>query len=115
MIRIKGIPVEVEIRTRTGEDALNTPVYETRWETVENVLVGQPTSEAAPTETDLPGRAEKLELAIPKGDRHTWTDTRVRLPAPWNGVYRTVGFPRFGIEENIPLCWNAKVTVERYD
>lgn len=115
MIRIKGIPVEVEVRTRAGTDALNAPVYAARWEVVENVLVGQPTSAANATETDLPGRAETLELAIPKGDAHVWTDTRVRLPAPWSGVYRTVGFPKYGIEENVPLCWNAKVTVERYD
>lgn len=114
MIQIKGVPVEVEVRTRAGTDALNAPVYETRWETVENVLVGQPASAANPTSTDLPGRAETLELAIPKGDRHVWTDTRVRIPPPWSGVYRTVGFPKYGVEENVPLIWNAKVTVERY-
>ena len=114
MIHLKGVPVEVQVRRRVGTDALNAPVYEDRWETVENVLVGQTSAEGAPTETDLPGRRETLTLAIPKTDRHVWTDTLVRLPKPWDGVYKTVGFPKAGIEENIPLLWNLQVEAERY-
>lgn len=113
MIHLQGVPIEVLVKTPAGVDALNAPVYDERWETVENVLVGLSETGGTPTATDLPGRTETLTLAIPKGDAHAWTDTLVRLPKPWDGVYRTVGFPLYGIEENIPLCWNAKVRVER--
>jgi hypothetical protein len=29
--------------------------------------------------------------------------------------FRTIGFPTQGIEELIPLAWNKKVKVERYE
>ena len=115
MIRIRGITVEVCVRTQTGVDALKAPVYEERWETVENVLVGQPTSDDAATAWNLYGKRIAYTLAIPKGDAHVWRDTLVRLPEPFEGVYRTVGVPAAGIEENVPLCWNKKVQVERHE
>ena len=52
------------------------------------------------------------QIAIPKGDANDWTNARVRF----NGKdFRTIGEPEEGIEENIPLKWNRKIKVERYE
>lgn len=115
MTRIKGITVLLTQKTQTGIDALKAPIYSTTQVSVENVLVGQPTSEDAATVWNLYEKRVVYTLAIPKGDTHDWTDTLVTLPAPFAGVYRTVGIPTAGIEENIPLDWNKKVQVERYE
>ena len=114
MTRIKGIAVVLSERVQTGVDALGAPVYTDVTCTVENVLVGQPSSEDAAQAWDLYGKRAAYTLAIPKGDTHAWTDAEVTLPAPFSGRYRTIGFPTAGIEENIPLDWNKKVQVERY-
>jgi hypothetical protein len=64
-------------------------------ETVTNVLIGEPT-------------AEGCTLGIPKGDTHDWTDRKIGF---FGRLWRTVGVPAQGIEENIPLLWHKKVTV----
>ena len=64
-------------------------------ETVRNVLVGEPTENG-------------FVLAIPKGDIHNWLDAKVEF---FGRIFRTVGFPKEGIEDNIPLVWNKQVSV----
>jgi len=59
----------------------------------------------------LYGKTVVYELCIPKGDTHVWEDKKVGF---WGNIYRTVGFTRRYIEENVPLEWNAKIRVERY-
>ena len=79
-------------------------------ETVRDVLVGEKTGISPTTQTD--GRLLGFTLAIPKGDAHIWTD---RLVGFFGRVFRTVGYPEQGIEENIPLRWHKKVKVELAD
>ena len=109
---IHGIRVQVAVETVTGHDALNAPIISTSWEYVDNVLVGQPTTQEQVDSHQLYGKRIAYVLAIPKGDTHNWTDTRVILPPPMAGEYKTFGLPTAGIEENIPLDWNIKVNVE---
>lgn len=101
-------------RTQTGTDAFNRPVYKEVPEEVENVLVGQPTSDEITNTLNLTGKRVAYVMGIPKGDAHNWVDAAVILPEPFAGTYRTIGFPLAGIEANIPLSWNKKVQVERY-
>lgn len=110
---IHGAPVKIAVETVTGHDALNAPIISTTWETVENVLVGQPTTQEQVDSHQLYGKRIAYVLGIPKGDGHNWTDTRVILPPPMAGEYKTFGLPTAGIEANIPLDWNIKVNVER--
>lgn len=110
---IHGILVQVAVNTITGHDALNAPIVSVEWDTVENVLVGQPSTQEQVDSHQLYGKRIAYTLAIPKGDTHNWTDTRVILPAPFAGEYKTFGLPTAGIEENIPLDWNIKVNLER--
>jgi len=51
-------------------------------------------------------------LAIPKGDTNIWEDQEVRF---FGERFRVFGKPLQGIDDLIPLEWNKKVTVERYE
>ena len=109
---IHGIPIELAVKTQTGTDSFNRPVYDTEWVTVDNVLIGQPSTEEITDELNLSGKRLDYLLGIPKGDTHDWEDTQVRF---WGQVYQTIGAPTQGIESMIPLSWNKKVKVMRYE
>lgn len=111
---MRGITVTLVEKTQTGVDDLNRPIYEDSYIDVDNVLVGEPTSDEIVNTMSLYGKQVKYMLAIPKGDTNKWTDTEVILPSPFDGKYKTIGYPTAGIEENIPLSWNKKVKLERY-
>lgn len=108
---MKGISVILYDKVQTGVDAFNRPVYEDVAETVENVLIGEPTAQDILDTLNLTGKYLAYTLAIPKGDTHTWTDRKVEF---FGEVFRTFGEPTQGIEALIPLSWNKKVKVERY-
>ena len=76
------------------------------------MLVGEPSAEDV-CERDQPiSKRIAYTLAIPKGDTHVWEDTEVEF---FGRKFRTIGLPTEGIEENLPLSWNKKVKVERYE
>lgn len=111
---IKGIAITLIVKEQVGVDDTDRPIYETSEEIIDDVLVGEPSTEDITNELNLSGKKLAYTLAIPKGDTHSWIDTEVILPAPFEGRYRTIGYPTAGIEENIPLRWNKKVKLERY-
>lgn len=111
---MRGVTVELLVKTQTGTDAFNHPIYSESWVTVDNVLVGEPSTDEITSTLSLYGKTVHYTLAIPKGDVNEWTDTEVRLPEPFGGKYKTIGYPTAGIEANIPLKWNKKVKLERY-
>ncbi len=111
-LSIKGIPVKLSVRTQKGIDGFNRPTYEVSQEVVENVLVGEPSAEDVVNELNLSGKRIAYTLAIPKGDTHVWEDTEVEF---WGMKFKIVGIPTQGIDDNIPLQWNKKVKVERYE
>ena len=111
---IKGITIQLIKKTQTGTDALNNPVYDTEVVNVDNVLVGEPTADEVTNTLALYGKQVQYTLGIPKGDTNIWENTKVVLPAPFGGTYKTIGYPTAGIEDNIPLKWNKKVKIERY-
>ena len=108
---IKGIPVTLYTKVQTGTDPFGRPVYEETAETVNNVLVGEPSSDDITNELNLSGKIISYVLAIPKGDAHDWGNAFVDV---FGQRYHTIGTPTQGIEDNIPLAWNKKVKVERY-
>lgn len=111
MAMIKGISVILLEKVQTGVDSFGAPVYEEQKVTVDNVLVAPASTDDIVNSQDLFGKKAVYTLAIPKGDTHNWIDTKVKF---FNQEWKTFGFPLEGIEENIPLDWNKKVTVERY-
>ena len=112
MAMIKGIQVTLKLKTQTGTDAIGDPIYTTTDIVVDNVLVGQPSSEDAATTLELYGRRAAYTLAIPKGDINAWENVDVVF---FGRTWHTIGIPTMGIESNVPLSWNKKVMVEAYE
>lgn len=103
------------VKTPAGVDGFNNLVYTDTPTPVDNVLVGQPSTDEITNTLSLYGKKAVYMLGIPKDDTHDWTDVRVILPEPFAGTYRTIGYPVAGIPANMPpLAWNKKVLVERY-
>ena len=109
---LKGIDITLYTKKQTGEDGFHDPIYEETPVTVHNVLVGEPSADEITTELQLTGRRLAYTLAIPKGDEHDWTNVTVEF---FGRKFRTYGAVTEGIEALIPLSWNRKVKVERYE
>lgn len=114
-MKIKGTTITLIVKTQTGVDDTDRPIYEESEVEVDNVLVGEPSTDDVTNEINLSGKRIAYVLAIPKGDDHEWVNTDVILPEPFAGRYRTIGIPTAGIESMIPLDWNKKVRLEAYE
>lgn len=110
---INGITVTLYNRELTGTDAFNHPVYADVAVPVDNVLVAPMSDEEVLQTYTLTGRKAVYQMGIPKGDTHEWTaGKRVRF---FGEDWRIIGANQEGIEALIPLSWNKKVKVERYE
>ena len=109
---MQGINIILYEKTEAGTDPFGKPIYTEAPLVVENVLIGEPSSEDIVDALNLYGKRVAYTLGIPKGDLHTWEDSTVEF---FGQRFRTIGFPTQGIEELIPLAWNKKVKVERYE
>lgn len=109
---IKGIDVTLYERTQTGEDDFGAAVYSETPVTVHNVLVGEPETADLVNELQLYGKRLAYVLAIPKGDTHDWEGAAVAF---FGQKFRAYGSVTQGMEAMIPLRWNKKVKVERYE
>ncbi len=114
---MRGQTVTLYKTTQTGTDAFNRPIYGETAVTVNNVLIGEPSTDDITSATDLYGKRILFMLGIPKGDTNDWTDKKVSWTMP-NGstmTCRTFGFPIFGVEANIPGPWHMKVRCGAYE
>lgn len=109
---MKGAAVVLYERTQTGTDAFNDPVYAETAVTVQNVLIGEPTTDEVTSSVELYGRKIEYMLGLPKGDAHNWEDATVEI---FGKKFRTFGATIQGIEENVPTPWHKKVRVCRYE
>lgn len=112
MGRLRGITIILYTKNKVGEDEFGAPVYEELPEVVNDVLVGEPEGSDVTDTLNLTGKRLAYTLAIPKGDTHEWRDRKVEF---FGRKFRTFGEPVEGIEGMIPLRWNKKVKVERYE
>ena len=79
---------------------------------MDNVLVSPTKTEDIVNTLDLTGKKAVYTLAIPKNDTNNWEDAEVLF---FGERWRTFGFVTQGIDHLIPLDWNKKVMVERYE
>ena len=112
MGRLRGISIILYTKNKVGEDEFGAPVYEELPEVVNDVLVGEPEGSDVTDTLNITGKRLAYTLAIPKGDTHEWRNRKVEL---FGQKFRTFGEPVEGIEGMIPLRWNKKVKVERYE
>jgi len=112
MTMIKGITVILIDNKQVGTDPFDKPIYEDVPIEVENVLVTPTSTDDMVSQLDLTGKKAIYTLAIPKGDTNNWADKQVQF---FDKKWRTFGFVTQGIDHLIPLDWNKKVMVERYE
>lgn len=110
--RIRGITVTLYEETVTGYDRIGSPVFSETAVQVDNVLVAPTSSDDLITEQNLYGKTSVYTLAIPKGDTHNWRNKKVEF---FGQTFKTFDDPIKGIDDMIPLDWNTKVKVERYE
>lgn len=109
---LKGITVTLYTKTQTGKDAFNRPVYTEQAIQVNNVLVAPASTSETLDTVNLTGKKAVYTLGIPKGDNHDWKDKKVEF---FGETFKTFGEPLKGIDDMIPLEWNTKIQVERYE
>lgn len=109
---IKGITVRLYERTQTGTDDFNRPVYTETAVDVPDVLVAPISATEVIDTLNLTGKRAVYNLALPKGDAHEWNGCKVEF---FGQTFRAFRIGTRGIEENIPLRWNEKIAVERYE
>lgn len=109
---MKGTTVILYDKVVIGEDEFHKKIYEEIAIEVENVLIAPTQANEILDTTSLNGKKAVYTLAIPKDDTHIWEDRTVEF---FGEKWHTFGIPLIGIEQLIPLGWNKKVTVERYE
>lgn len=109
---MQGIDIIRYNKIQIGTDGFGAPIYSEMPEVVRNVLVGEPTTEDIINDLQLYGKRLAYTLALPKGDANDWSNITVEF---FGQKFRTYGAVTEGIEAMIPLRWNRKVRVERYE
>ncbi len=112
MGKIHGIPITLIDKQVVSVDPFGSPVVKDVEITIDNVIVAPATTEDVTNQMSLTGKKISYTIGIPKGDTNDWEEKEVRF---FGKRWRTVGIPLEGIEELIPLEWNKKVMVERYE
>lgn len=108
---MRGISITLYEKTQTGADEFGAAIYTETAVTVDNVLVAPVSGDEVLETLNLTGKKAVYQLAIPKGDAHSWENCRVSF---FGQSFRVIGAAVEGIEALIPLSWNRKVVVESY-
>lgn len=109
---MRGETVILINRKVTGSDPFGADIYAEEEVSVENVIIGNPSTEDVSTDLNLYGKHLLFVLGIPKGDTHEWKDRTVIIRGQ---RFKTYGFPLTQTEANVPGRWNTQVKVERYE
>ena len=110
---MKGITIILHDLVETGSDGFGKPIYEEVPVTVDDVLVAPMTDTEILETFNLTGRKAEYQLGILKGDTHDWSAGK--KVSFFGKDWRIIGIPLEGIDDLIPLRWNKKVKVERYE
>lgn len=114
---MRGITVTLWDKTQSGTDPFGAPVYTESAVTVDDVLIGEPSTDDVTSSTQLYGKSISCMIAIPKGDTHDWTNKKVSWTDAQGNTQtvHTFGLPIMGIEANVPTRWHMKVRCEAYE
>lgn len=118
MARLQGTTVILYDEVQTGTDPFGAPIIEEVPIQIDNVLVGEPSTDDITTSTQMFGKVISYMLGIPKGDTHDWVNKKVSWTDAYGNTHtvKTFGFPITGIEANLPkqIPWHKKVRCEAY-
>ena len=113
---MKGTTIYIYEETEIGVDPYGAPIIEEKPVAVNDVLIGEPTTDDVDTSIALYSKHISYMLGIPKGDTHDWTDKKVSWVDAYGNEFtcKTFGYPITGIEANVPTRWHMKVRCELY-
>lgn len=114
-MNIKGVMVVFITRRQTGTDPLGAPLFEEVERRVPDVLISPTKSDDVVNTLTLTGRKAVYTLAIPKDEDAEAFVMNASEARFFGERWKIIGTPTKGIEYLIPLRWNMKVEVERYD
>lgn len=109
---MRGITITLYEAVEAGKNAFNETTYRETPVEVDNVLIAPASESEILDAVNLYGRKAVYTLGIPKGDTHDWENRKVEF---FGETWRVFGIPSEGLEHLIPLDWNKKVMVERYE
>lgn len=109
---MRGITITLYEAVESGKNAFNETTYTETPVEVDNVLIAPASESEILDAINLYGRKAVYVLGIPKGDTHEWENRKVTF---FGENWRVFGIPSEGLEHLIPLDWNKKVMVERYE
>lgn len=112
---IKTVAITLYKKTSSGKDPFNRETYTETPVTVENIVIGQPTSDDILNEVNLSGKTIAYVLSIPEGDSNDWENVVVEF---YGRKWRTVGIPVEYTDGFFPggmMPWNKKIMVESFN
>ena len=111
---IKGIPITLYENIVIGQDDFGADIVEETATTIENVVIGQPTSEDIISEISVSGKHVAYNLAIPADDNHNWEHATVEF---YGKRWRVIGIPTQFMDRfmGADWPWNKQVRVEAYE
>lgn len=109
---LKGESIILYTQTITGTDDFGANIVEETPKTVDNVIIAPTTQDDLISDLQLYGKKSIYTLCIPKGNEDDWEDKVVEF---WGKKYRVFGAIAEYQNELVPLDWNKKVKVERYE
>lgn len=109
---IKGITVTLITKQQVGTDPFGQPIVKDVEIEVDNVLISPTSTDDIVNQLNIDGKKAVYTLAIPKDDENNWEGAEVLF---FGKRWKTFGIPTQGIDHLIPLDWNKKVMVERYE
>ena len=113
MTRIKGETIKLISFAYTGnKDPFGKEIKTEVPTSVDNVLIAPVSADDIVNNLELYGKKAVYVLAIPKRDENHWEDCVVEF---WGERFKVFGKPLKGMDSLIPLDWNKKVMVERYE
>ena len=109
---IRGTTVTLHEKRKAGKDGFGRPTYTETATTVDNVLIYPASATEVINETNLSGKKLVYYLCLPTDDDHEWMDRKVSFFGENWHVYAP---PEQWMESLLPLVWNKRIKVERYE
>lgn len=109
---IRGITVTLINHIPNGENPAGEIIYKEEKKKVENILVAPASADDLINKQSLDGTKTIYTIAIPKGDKNHWEGQKVIF---FGKTWKVFTEAMEGMEDMIPLSWNKKYLVERYE
>lgn len=105
-----AIPVKLYERVENGVDDFGIPKYTEKPVVINKCLVAMGQHNQLLDNNTTPVALDTFTIAIPKGDKHDWRNSRVEFEL--GGIVfvcKTNGDYLLGVEDAMPLMWHKQI------